>query len=175
MISTPGTSTVASSIRCEGLSVQFDDFVAVDSVSLTVPAGKLVTLVGPSGCGKTTLLRCIADLQPPTMGSVILDPVADGSKGEVGFVFQQPALLPWRTALENVVLPLQLARIPGDHSQMAHDALQSVQLTDAADRYPDQLSGGMQMRVSLARTPRDKAPDLVARRALRRARRNASQ
>jgi len=144
----------ASSIRARGLSVRFDDgTLAIDAADLFVPPGRITCLIGPSGCGKTTLLRTMAGLQPVTGGSVELQPPAASHAGEIAFVFQQPALLPWRTALENVLLPLELAGI-GDRlarRRAAERMLETVGLGEAAWRRPDQLSGGMQMRVSIAR------------------------
>lgn len=110
-------------------------------------------MIGPSGCGKTTLLRMIAGLQSPTTGSVILDPPTASQAGGIAFVFQQPTLLPWRTVLENVVLPLQLIG-RGTRQQRtvaAEKMLDSVGLSHALTRLPHQLSGGMKMRVSIAR------------------------
>jgi len=144
----------ASSIRCESLSIQYSGGLrAVSDVDLTVRPGEILSLIGPSGCGKTTLLRLMAGLESPSTGTVTLDPPAAGRQGGIAFVFQQPTLLPWRTALENVMLPLQLiAR--GSNSQRrtaAQNMLQTVGLSDAINRLPHQLSGGMKMRVSIAR------------------------
>ena len=146
--------TIASTIDCRSLSVTFaGDVRAVDDVHLTIPAGQIVSLIGPSGCGKTTLLRLMSGLQRATAGSVALDPPANSRRGEVAFVFQQPSLLPWRTALENVMLPLELIHFgnAGARKKAATDILHTVQLSDALDRLPSQLSGGMKMRVSIAR------------------------
>ena len=146
-------AALASSIQCESLAIQYPGGQrAVDGVDLVVRSGEIAALIGPSGCGKTTLLRLIAGLEQPTVGSVEFDPPA-GRKGETAFVFQQPTLLPWRTALENVTLPLELIHGGNTkrHREAAEPMLDRVGLTDAADRFPSQLSGGMKMRVSLAR------------------------
>ena len=144
----------ASRIRCESLSIQYVGGPrAVADIDLTVPPGEIVSLIGPSGCGKTTLLRLMAGLEVPTEGSVSLDPPVQSQSGGIAFVFQQPTLLPWRTALQNVTLPLELIghSQPGERRRLATDMLETVGLTEAIDRYPHQLSGGMRMRVSIAR------------------------
>lgn len=143
----------ASSIDCRSLSVAFAGGVrAVDDVHLTVGAGKILSLIGPSGCGKTTLLRCMAGLQDATEGEVILDPPVPAHHGNISLVFQQPTLLPWRTALENVLLPLQLTQcLKQEQRARAESLLETVGLANAMNRFPRQLSGGMKMRVSIAR------------------------
>lgn len=111
-----------------------------------------VALVGPSGCGKTTMLRAIAGLQSLTSGRI-----ERATTGATAFVFQQPALLPWRRVLENVLLPLELhdqhaRKISGEsHLDLARTALREVELEDAQHKFAHELSGGMQMRVSIAR------------------------
>jgi NitT/TauT family transport system ATP-binding protein len=128
--------------------------LALRDVSFEVAAGEFVALVGESGCGKTTLLRLIAGLETPTSGQVTLAgrPVR-APRREVGFMFQRPVLLPWRTVLENVLLPVELAR---QSSRMARSRamrlLTLLGLQAFAGHRPAQLSGGMQQRVALART-----------------------
>ena len=154
MTSDPTLCRTSSSILCESATVVFASGVsAVQNVSLQLPAGQIHSLIGPSGCGKTTLLRAIAGLQECTRGQVRLEPPAVGSQGQIGFVFQQPALLPWLTTLQNVMLPLELLghESSGMQRQRPELMLESVKLSDAADRMPSQLSGGMRMRVSIAR------------------------
>ena len=155
----PAQTEVSSEIRCESLSVEFESGVrALKHVDLKIPQSEIVSLIGPSGCGKTTLLRAMAGLQPITQGRVEIDPPAIGTRGQIGFVFQQPSLLPWRTAIENVMLPLELvsSAVSGFSSvharrDAAAEMLRAVHLDDAMDRVPNQLSGGMKMRVSIAR------------------------
>jgi ABC-type nitrate/sulfonate/bicarbonate transport system ATPase subunit len=134
--------------------VRFGDGpAAVDRVELTVQAGEIVSLIGPSGCGKTTLLRSIAGLQALTAGGVEFRPPARAREGQIGFVFQQPALLPWASTLENVILPLELVHrgTPRQRRDAAIESLAAVKLADALDKRPDELSGGMRMRASIAR------------------------
>ncbi len=122
-------------------------------VSFRVEEGEFVAVVGPSGCGKTTLLRLIAGLAHPTAGRVLLAgrPISRPSR-QVGLVFQKPALLPWRTALENVVLPLEVDGHSREEAlRKARALLHWVGLAGFEDAYPAHLSGGMAQRVALAR------------------------
>lgn len=150
---TKQADSAASSIDCRDLSLQFKRGPkAVSNVDLMSPAGQILSLIGPSGCGKTSLLRLMAGLESPTSGAVVLEPSASSQQGELGFVFQQPALLPWRTALENVVLPLQLiGRAKTKQVDAASTWLAAVGLADSLHKLPHELSGGMKMRVSIAR------------------------
>ena len=119
---------------------------AVERLSLDIPAAQFLAIVGPSGCGKSTLLRMIAGLEKPTGGSI------GGSSSSIAYVFQDAHLLPWRTVLKNVCLPLEFAGVPKpEREKRAADILRSVGLAEAMQQYPAQLSGGMRMRVSLAR------------------------
>jgi NitT/TauT family transport system ATP-binding protein len=121
---------------------------ALGPFSLTVEAGEIISLVGPSGCGKSTALRLLAGLEAPTRGDV----VRTTGRGETSVVFQAPTLAPWLSAQANVALPLELSGTrPAEARARAAEALRAVGLADAITARPAQLSGGMAMRVSLAR------------------------
>ena len=123
------------------------------SVSFDVRQGEIVSLIGESGCGKTTLLRIIQGLIRLDSGSIMVDGKAVKSPGrDRGFVFQQASLLPWRTAWQNIAFGLELQGVlKADRNTRAKELLELVGLRDAADRYPHELSGGMQQRIGLAR------------------------
>jgi NitT/TauT family transport system ATP-binding protein len=124
----------------------------LESVSIAADAGEYVALVGPSGCGKSTLLRMIAGLLAPSDGAIRFDRDSAGPPRRA-FVFQHANLMPWRTTLQNVALPLELSGVSSAEARsVARDRLAQVGLAPADEaKLPDQLSGGMQMRVSIAR------------------------
>ena len=128
---------------------------ALSEVDLTIRPGEFVSLIGPSGCGKTTLLRVIADLEHITGGTALVNGVSPHEarlSRAYGYVFQAPGLFPWRTVLGNVKLPLQIhGRSARECETIAREQLQRVGLTGFESKYPWQLSGGMQQRVSIAR------------------------
>lgn len=126
---------------------------ALDDVSLSIPQGEFLAVVGPSGCGKSTLLRCIGGLETPTGGEVTVggQQVREPLLG-TGFAFQQAALLPWKTVTSNVIFPARIqGRSDKEARQRAVQLLEQVDLADFADKYPTELSGGMQQRVALIR------------------------
>jgi NitT/TauT family transport system ATP-binding protein len=126
---------------------------ALRDINLSIAADEFVSFVGPSGCGKSTLLNIIAGLLPPSSGSVHLDASeVRGPSRKVGFLFQVPVLLPWRTVEKNVLLPTEIFRAEKIASKdRARAAIELVGLQEFAQSYPRQLSGGMQQRVALAR------------------------
>ena len=160
-------STTAHNGRLgSGLAVQVTDasvtFAAGDkpvhalkNVSLDIAEGEFVSFIGPSGCGKTTLMRVIADLEQLTTGTVLVNGVSAAQarqQGAYGYVFQAPALYPWRTVLKNVTLPLEIKGMgAAERKDVAMRQLANVGLTGFEGKFPWQLSGGMQQRVSIAR------------------------
>lgn len=139
-----------SSVAVQAVRRVFDGGVlAVDGVDLVVPAGEFLAILGPSGSGKSTLLRMIAGLDRPTAGSIR---VGGEGRPQIAYVFQDAHLLPWRTVLGNVTLPLELAgRASAHRRETAAEAIERVGLNGFERAYPAQLSGGMRMRVSMAR------------------------
>ena len=126
--------------------------VALENFDLTVKDGEFVSLLGPSGCGKSTALRIIAGLSEPTEGAVVWPGEGASGAGKIGFVFQEPTLMPWATVAANVRLPLRLAHADGATANVAvAQALARVGLAEFAQGYPRELSGGMKMRASIAR------------------------
>jgi len=140
-----------------GLVFQTNDgpVEALADINLAIGRGEFVSLIGPSGCGKTTLLRVIADLEQPTAGSITVNgvsPDAARAKRAYGYVFQAPALYPWRTIARNVALPLEIMGLDkAEREKRVKDNLALVNLTGFERKFPWQLSGGMQQRVSIAR------------------------
>ncbi len=129
---------------------------ALDRVNLSIGRNRFVSLVGRSGCGKSTLLRILCGLATPTSGQVAIDgltPAAYQKDRRFGFVFQEATLLPWRTALENVALPMKVQRLlPSERrAEKARELMKLVRLEGFERHYPSQLSGGMRQRVSIAR------------------------
>jgi NitT/TauT family transport system ATP-binding protein len=131
----------------------------IADLSFALPSGASLSLLGPSGCGKTTLLRLLMGLEQPSSGSITIAPAL---AAQMSYVFQEPRLVPWRTCLENVLLPLELtsrnasprnnnARINRESRARAEDLLRQLGLGERLQHFPRELSGGMQMRVALAR------------------------
>lgn len=145
-------------VQLSHVSKVFDSGVrAVGDVSLDVTDGEFVSIVGPSGCGKSTILRLVAGLVPRTGGTIsVAGSTVAGPRRDVGMMFQRPTLLPWKTALQNTLLPTELGtrdrrRRGSNRVDEARDLLELVGLTGFENAYPRHLSGGMQQRVALAR------------------------
>ena len=148
-------------ISLRNVSVRYrskrSNVLALDRISLEIPPRSFVGIVGPSGCGKTTLLKVLSRVFRPTSGDILLDgkPIESCSlAGDIGYVFQRPLLLPWRTALDNAALTAEIARKDLTREQRLSEArrwLEVMKLAGFEDKLPHQLSGGMQQRVSLAR------------------------
>ncbi|MFO1057771.1 MAG: ABC transporter ATP-binding protein [Dongiaceae bacterium] len=128
---------------------------ALDGIDLAIAEREFVSLIGPSGCGKSTLLRVIADIMAPSQGSATINgrpPRAAREAREIGFVFQEAALLEWRRILDNIALPLELAGVPrGEREARARELIQLVGLKGFEAAWPRQLSGGMRQRAAIAR------------------------
>ncbi|MGI4800125.1 MAG: ABC transporter ATP-binding protein [Janthinobacterium lividum] len=156
MSATPPGSAIVLSVT--GLTKRYETrdrapVLALDDIALEVRQGEFISVVGPSGCGKSTLLRILAGLLPRSAGVVELEGrTLDGPSRDVGVVFQSPTLLPWRTILENVMVPVLVQRRERrQYESRARDLLAVAGLTGFADRYPGELSGGMQQRVGICR------------------------
>lgn len=145
---TPRRDAPTAALVFTDISKTFEDGTrALDRTSFAVSPGEFVTVVGPSGCGKSTLLRIASGLDRPTTGSVAVD------RTSLGYVFQDATLLPWRTVRSNVGLFAELDRMPrAKRQQRVDENLELVGLNGFADKFPKQLSGGMRMRASLARS-----------------------
>ena len=154
-LSDAGAPRAGLAVSLRGVTKVYDNGVAaLGPLDLDVRKGEFVSLLGPSGCGKSTALRLIAGLSVPTSGSVDVSRSAgvDGAGHSIGFVFQEPTLMPWASVGENVRLPLKLSHMAAAKAgERVSAALAQVGLADFADAFPRELSGGMKMRVSLAR------------------------
>ena len=146
-------------VSAKGLGLTFrtndGDVIALSDVNLEIEPGEFVSFIGPSGCGKTTFLRVIADLEQPTAGTISVNgmtPEAARKNRSYGYVFQAPALFPWRTIEKNVALPLEIMGHPeSERRARIARVMELVNLTGFERKFPWQLSGGMQQRASIAR------------------------
>src|SRR6202158_4301707 len=153
------TRTADAAIEISGLSLRFDTadgpVQALSDINLRVARGEFVSFIGPSGCGKTTLLRAVADLGTPTSGTIrvnSLSPHEARANRAYGYVFQAPALYPWRTVARNIALPLEIMGFNRtEREARVAKGLELVNLSGFGGKYPWQLSGGMQQRASIAR------------------------
>ncbi|KJK25053.1 ABC transporter ATP-binding protein [Burkholderiaceae bacterium 16] len=147
------------SISCRDINVRFftdrRSTTAIEGLSLDVATGEFLTLLGPSGCGKSTFLRVVADLVQPSRGNIRVlneSPAVARARRDIGFVFQDAALLPWRTALQNVELPLEVANGKARAGKATpRELLELVGLKGREDALPHEMSGGMRQRVAIAR------------------------
>ena len=150
---------MTSVVSAKGLGLTFStadgDVVALSDVNLDIQKGEFVSFIGPSGCGKTTFLRVIADLEQPTSGTISVNgtsPTDARVNRSYGYVFQAPALFPWRTIAQNIALPLEIMGISGvDKAARIKRTMELVNLEGFEKKFPWQLSGGMQQRASIAR------------------------
>jgi NitT/TauT family transport system ATP-binding protein len=153
------TRTADAAIQISGLSLRFNTadgpVQALSDINLRVARGEFVSFIGPSGCGKTTLLRAVADLETPTSGTIrvnSLSPHEARANRAYGYVFQAPALYPWRTVARNIALPLEIMGFDRtEREARVAKGLELVNLSGFGGKYPWQLSGGMQQRASIAR------------------------
>ncbi|MGP0094871.1 MAG: ABC transporter ATP-binding protein [Xanthobacteraceae bacterium] len=160
-LATPPAGDAPAHISASGVSVDFYTGTArhrvLDDISLSVPKGGFTSLIGPSGCGKSTLLKVLAGLLPPTEGYVRvagLEPAQALRQRRIGIVFQDATLMPWKSAIDNVSLLMEIADKQSPRAAIrdrARDMLRLVGLEDAAQKRPAQLSGGMRQRVAIAR------------------------
>lgn len=160
VLDTSHTTTVArdAAIYCSGLSKVYETrdgghVVALESLEISVDPGEFVTVVGPSGCGKSTLLKLLAGLILRSSGTLLLSGESvDGPRRDIGMVFQAATLLDWRTVLQNVMLPVDVLGLDRRrYRERARDLLKLVGLSGFENKYPGELSGGMQQRVALTR------------------------
>jgi polar amino acid transport system ATP-binding protein len=155
------TNQTGNIIEIRNLVKTFNNINAVDDVSLSVPAGKVLVIIGPSGSGKSTVLRCINHLETPTSGNIIVDGIKlthsnkdiNAIRAEVGMVFQQFNLFPHLTVLDNIMLAQKIIRkrTQAEAKKIALEQLERVGIPEKAGAYPGQLSGGQQQRVAIAR------------------------
>ncbi|MGI6852091.1 ABC transporter ATP-binding protein [Mesorhizobium sp. 1B3] len=154
-ISTTETRRIIYSLHGVGKTYRRSNLVALQPLDLVLPAGSFSSLIGPSGCGKTTLLKMMAGLLPPSSGTMMLDgsPVC-GPRNQIGMMFQQPALFPWRTLIQNVLLPIEIKQGRAAAHTMRDTAERLIRLVGLAgfdNAYPNQLSGGMAQRAAICR------------------------
>jgi NitT/TauT family transport system ATP-binding protein len=153
----PDDTNAKSAVAVRNVSKRFQsrkgEVHALDNVNLTIRPGEFVSIVGPSGCGKSTLLNMIAGLLPTTEGAIeVLGKPVKGPVHALGIVFQQHLLLAWRTILNNVLLQIEVRRLnKADYTERAEKLLERVGLGEFSDRFPDELSGGMNQRASIVR------------------------
>ena len=153
-----GGEAPSAALAIEGVTKRFatpDGIItAIEDISFTVEAGEFLALIGPSGCGKSTLFNIVGGLLGEYDGRVLVDgQVISGSHHEIGMVFQEESIFPWRTTLDNVAFPLEVAGVPkAERHARAKDLIRLVGLDGFENRYPAEMSGGMRQRTAIART-----------------------
>ena len=149
----PTDGPPSAALHIKAVRKFYEDLEAIRNVSFDVAGGEFLSLLGPSGCGKSTLLMMVAGLIDATEGEISINGKAvSGPRREVGVVFQQPVLLPWRKVLDNVLFPIELLKLPrAQYEKRAMDLLAMAKIDDFAHHLPRQLSGGMRQRVSICR------------------------
>ena len=147
------TAAIALSAVSKTYRTKGGDVPSLRPIDLAIASGEIVAVVGPSGCGKSTLLKMVAGLLPPTTGQIVVNGhTVKKPHRDVGIVFQQSLLLPWRTVIRNVMMPVEVKRLPyAPHFARANELLRMTGLQDFAQKYPWQLSGGMQQRAAICR------------------------
>jgi NitT/TauT family transport system ATP-binding protein len=156
--------SVHNRVDVRGMCLSYGAVVAAEDLTFAVRPGEFVSLIGPSGCGKSSALRAIGGLLQPDRGEVLVEgtPVTGPRPRDISFVFQDLALYPWRSARRNVEVALEFAGVSrGERRDRAERALEAVGLSDAAEQFPHQLSGGMQQRVAIGRALVSDAPTLL--------------
>jgi NitT/TauT family transport system ATP-binding protein len=157
VVTAPAMTTAAEIIAVRRLAKRYataqGPVTALEDIDFAITEGEFVAIVGPSGCGKSTLLKILAGLLPSSSGEALLHGSRiSGPRRDIGVVFQSPVLFPWRTVMDNVLLPIDVQRLGRErHRQGAADLLRLVGLAEFAGRYPWELSGGMQQRVAIVR------------------------
>ncbi|MFB8279967.1 ABC transporter ATP-binding protein [Nocardia colli] len=154
MTTTVSLYTTGMRLRLNGVRISYGDRTVIDRLDLDVAPGEILVLVGKSGCGKSTVLRALAGLRTPQGGTVLADDaIVTGPSADRALVFQDDALLPWRTVRQNIELPLRLRGLPrGKRKERAQHWVSEIGLAGYADFLPRDLSGGMRQRVQLARS-----------------------
>lgn len=149
----PGTHAIEVHGLTKTYATRDGDIITLDGIDFSIASQEFVSVLGPSGCGKTTILKIVAGLVAPTGGDVRVDgQVVTGPQRKIGIVFQVPALMRWRNAIQNVMLPTEILFLnQGEYRERAKDLLHLVGLDGFERKYPNELSGGMQQRVAIAR------------------------
>ena len=144
---------VKNKIEVKDLTKRFGDLLVLDKINFSVAEGEFLSIVGPTGCGKTTFLNLLSTLMPSTDGNIFIDgEVADPTKHNLAFVFQEPTCLPWRTVRENVAFGMEVKDVPeAEKKERLDRIMEMVGLSDCADLYPNQVSASMIQRIAVAR------------------------